>query len=134
MLAIRADASQRSALEVHAHRVVPGDWWTIADVHLVEARLEFPGSILPVLPQGFYADVNCHDPGSPIDWTASPYTLFAASGDWDERAGIAALNGLTAWIAEILPSAVRLHAGLSTPDLELSLVPVDEGWLVSARY
>jgi hypothetical protein len=134
VLAIRAAAGHRAALEAYARRAIPGEWWEIAGVHLVEARLEFPSTLLAPLTQGFHADVNCQDPDSPIAWTATPYTLFAASGDWDEAQGLAALDALTEWIATVLPSAERLHAGLSTPDVELTLRPASVGWVVSDRY
>ena len=134
VLAIRADVGQRAALEAHARRAVPGDWWQVEGVHLVEARLEFAASLVSQLPQGFHADVNCLDPNSPIVWTGTPYTLFAATGDWDEPSGLAALAALTDWLATVLPSAERLHAGLTTPDGELTLRPAGSGWVVSDRY
>ncbi|MFN8534696.1 MAG: hypothetical protein U0556_14255 [Dehalococcoidia bacterium] len=134
VLAIRSADGQRTALEALARRVIPGDWWTIAGRHLVDARLEFPASVVPDLAQGFHGDVNCQDPESPIGWTAEPYTLFAASGDWDEDGGRAALDALTAWVAGVLPGVEWLHAGLTAPDAELTLRFSDGGWETVDRY
>lgn len=134
MLAIRAEVGQRAALEAHAQRAIAGDWWSVADIHTVEARLEFASSVVTPLRNGFHADINCCDPQSPIDWTTEPYTLFAASGDWDESAGLAALDALSAWLIGVLPSVRLLHAGLTTPEVELTLRPAGRGWVVSDRY
>lgn len=134
VLAIRAEAGQRAVLEAHARRAITGDWWAVADIHTVEARLEFAPTVITSLALGFHADVNCRDPQSPIAWTTEPYTLFAASGDWDESAGLAALDALSAWLTEVLPNVRMLHAGLSTPEVELTLRPALTGWVVSERY
>jgi hypothetical protein len=134
VIALRYRAGQRELLEPLARRAVPGTWWTVPDQHLVEARLEFGPALVPELPRGFSSDLNCRDPGSTISWTTEPYTLFAATAEGDEATALAALEALTRWVASVLPEPGWIQAGISTPEVELTLLPSDSGWTVSERY
>ena len=106
----------------------------MGEMHTVETRLEFAKTLLPDLPEGFHIDVRIVDNDSPIEWTRTPYSLFAATGPWDESGARAALDALSAWIASVLPDAERIQAGLTTDDVELTLGPDGDGWTIIDRY
>ncbi|MCS7001721.1 MAG: hypothetical protein NZ518_02620 [Dehalococcoidia bacterium] len=131
VLAIAHDPGHRATLEPLAIAVESGDEWSVGDRHVVEARLTFPPNA--VLPDGYSADINCRDDTPDTSWAAAPYTLFAATGPWDEAGAKASLDALTAWLRRVLPDAVRHQAGISANGVELVLQPDGDGWTVTER-